>query len=537
MLKPPDTKYARSGDVHIAYQVVGTGPLDLVFVMGWVSHLDYFWTEPRFATFLRRLASFSRLILFDKRGTGLSDSVTDLPTIEQRMDDVRAVMDEVGSERAALFGISEGAAMCTVFAATYPQRTAALVIYGGYAKRLWDPEYPWAPTETDRQRFFDAIEEGWGGVVDLEQLAPSLSSDADFREWWATYLRRSASPRAALDLAKMNTLIDTRSFLPAIGVPTLILHRTGDMDIDVGGARYMAQQIRDARFVELQGNDHLFMAGDQESILREVEVFLTGALPAPEPDRVLATLMISGITGAAATAVQLGDRAWSERSAAHDAMIREQLARYRGREARKTIGGFLATFDGPARAIHCAVAIVAAARELGLTVRAGLHTGECIVSGDERNEIGGVALQIAERVFDRAHPGEVVASSTVRDLVAGSGIEFEEIEGRLLTGPATGWRLYRVVPASSATRASSTTVATLAPDTTRAPGVLSPREREIAILVARGMTNRQIGDALSIAPATVERHVANILGKLGFHSRAQVASWVVAHGLLDPATG
>ncbi|HKG24314.1 MAG TPA: alpha/beta hydrolase, partial [Thermomicrobiales bacterium] len=234
---PSETRYARSGDVHIAYQVVGDGPLDLVFVMGWVSHIDSFWEEPRVARFLRRLASFSRLILFDKRGTGLSDRVTAVPTIEQRMDDVRAVMDAVGSRRAALFGISEGAAMCAVFAATYSERTAALVIYGGYAKRLWDPDYPWAPTPAERQQFFDAIEQGWGGVVDLDTLAPTAAGDESFRKWWAAYLRRSASPGAALALAQMNTEIDIRAILPAIRVPTLILHRSGDLDINVGGAR------------------------------------------------------------------------------------------------------------------------------------------------------------------------------------------------------------------------------------------------------------------------------------------------------------
>lgn len=527
---PSETRYARSGDVHIAYQVVGNGPLDLVFVMGWVSHVDSFWEEPRVARFLRRLASFSRLILFDKRGTGLSDRVTALPTIEQRMDDVRAVMDAAGSTRAALFGISEGAAMCAVFAASYPERTAALVIYGGYAKRLWDPEYPWAPTAAERQRFFDAIEQGWGGVVDLDTLAPSAARDEPFRRWWAAYLRRSASPGAALALARMNTEIDIRAILPAIRVPTLILHRTGDLDISVGGARYLTERIAGARYVEMPGEDHLVFAGDQETILREVELFITGHLPVPESDRVLATLMITGIVGAAATAVRLGDRDWGELVAAHDAMIREQLARYRGREIRKTIGGFLASFDGPARAIRCASAIVEAANGLGVSLRAGLHAGECEVAG---GELGGVALQVAERVFDRTGTGEVVVSSTVKDLVAGSGIEFEELPSRLLTGPASGWKLHRVLTSHHSSPAVP--LGSFADiEAARPPDVLSPREREIAILVARGFSNRQIGDDLSISPATVERHISNILGKLGFHSRAQVAAWAVGHDLLAP---
>jgi pimeloyl-ACP methyl ester carboxylesterase/DNA-binding CsgD family transcriptional regulator len=526
---PPETKYARSGDVHIAYQVIGEGPLDLVFVMGWVSHLDYFWAEPRFARFLKRLSSFSRLILFDKRGTGLSDRVAELPTLEQRMDDVRAVMDAVGSQRAALFGISEGAAMCALFAATYPERTAALAIYGGYARRTWSPDYPWAPTPDQRQEFFDAIERDWGGVVDLDILAPSAVGDEAFRAWWAAYLRRSASPGAAVALAKMNSQIDLREVLPAIRVPALIIHRTGDLDIDVGGARYMAERIPGAKFVEFPGDDHLFIAGDSEAVLREVEFFLTGTLPVVEPDRVLASLMITGITGAAAMAARLGDRAWEELVSAHDTMVRDQLLHFRGREIRKTIGGFLAAFDGPARAIRCATAIVAAAQTLGLPVRAGLHAGECEMTGEE---LGGVAVQIAERVFYRAESGEVVVSSTVKDLVAGSNIDFEEIEARLLTGPESGWRLFRVVGGGRS--AISTAAAGLTEiEAARPPSATSPREREVVILVARGLSNRQIADELSISPATVERHVANILLKLGFHSRAQIAAWAVAHGILQ----
>lgn len=530
-LPPFEVRYARSGDTHIAYQVAGSGPLDLVFVMGWVSSIDWFWAEPRVAHFLRRLAGFSRLILFDKRGTGLSDRVSELPALEQRMDDVRAVMDAAGSRRAALFGISEGAAMCALFAATYPERTAALVIYGGYARRQWDPEYPWAPTPEERQEFFTAIERGWGGAVDLDILAPSAAGDEAFRTWWAAYLRRSASPGAALALARMNTEIDIRSILPAIRVPTLIMHRTGDLDIDVGGARYLAEQIPGARYVELPGVDHLVFVGDQEAILREVELFLTGALPTPEPDRVLVTFLITGIVGAAATAVRLGDHAWGEIMAAHDLLVREHLARFRGREVKKTIGGFLATFDGPARAIRCASAIVEAGQGLGISMRAGLHAGECEMSGDE---IGGVALQIAERVFERAAPGEVVVSSTVTDLVAGAGLRFEELESRLVTGPAAGWRLHRVVagqePSQPARRASEHE------EIPRPLGVLSSREREVAVLVTHGLSNRQIADELVIAQATVERHVANILGKLGFHSRAQIAAWAVTHGLSQGET-
>ena len=521
-----ETKYAKSGDVHIAYQVLGDGPLDLVFVPGWVSHLDYLWEGPS-AGFLTRLASFSRLILFDKRGTGLSDRVAEMPTIEQRMDDVRAVMDAAESERAALLGISEGAAMCAVFAATYPERTAALVIYGGYAKRVWDPEYPWAPTPAERQQFYDAIEQEWGGVVDIDTLAPSAAGDEKFRRWWATYLRRSASPGAALALARMNTQIDIRNVLPAIRVPTLILHRTGDLDIDVNGGRYMAERIPAAKYVELPGADHLVFAGDQEAVLREIELFLTGALPGPRLDRVLATLLFTGIVGAAATAVRLGDHAWREMITTYDTLFREQLARFRGREVKKTISGFLAAFDGPARAIRCASAIVEAAGDHGIAVRAGLHAGECEIVGDE---LGGVAVQLAERVLERARSGEILVSSTVKDLVAGSGIKFEDAEASLLTGPASGWNLYRVLDGRQPAR-DGRLVAQI-DEAARPPTALSPREREVAILVARGKSNREVAEDLSISAATAERHVANILSKLGYHSRAQIAAWAVSHGLL-----
>src|ERR1700682_5808276 len=281
----PVTRYARSGDVNIAYQVTGEGPIDLVFVMGWVSNLEAFWQEPTVASFFHRLASFSRLILFDKRGTGLSDRVPidRLPTLEQRMDDVRAVMDAAGSERAALFGVSEGGPMCALFAASFPQRTSALVMYGSYAKRVWDPEYPWAPTPEERERWYSLLESEWGSGADVEILAPS--ADARFREWWSRYLRMSASPgAAAVGLGRMNTAIDIRQLLSAIRVPTLILHRTGDRDIDVRGSRWMAGQIAGAKYVELPGDDHLPWVGGQDAILDEVEEFLTGVRRRPDAD-------------------------------------------------------------------------------------------------------------------------------------------------------------------------------------------------------------------------------------------------------------
>lgn len=408
---PPPTRYARSGDVSIAYQVVGDGPRDLVFVMGWVSHLDWFWEEPRFAHFLDRLASFSRLILFDKRGTGLSDRAVGLPTLEERMDDVRAVMDAAGSERAALLGISEGCAMCTLFAATYPERTAALIVLAGYARPLVAPDYPHGATPGERLRFAEHVEHNWGSDIRLAARAPSLVHDARFREWWATYLRMSASPGAAAALIRMNMAIDVRHVLPAIRVPTLVVHRTGDRSISVEHSRYLAARIPGARLVELPGDDHLPFVGDQDAILIEIEHFLTGVRPAPEADRVLATVMAAEIDAAATSAARLSDQRWGELRADYDALMREAVDRYRGREAGRTVDGALALFDGPARAVRCAEEIVREARRLGLRARAGLHTGEVIVAG---TGVIGVALHLAALVADQAAGGEVVVSNTSR---------------------------------------------------------------------------------------------------------------------------
>jgi pimeloyl-ACP methyl ester carboxylesterase len=439
----PTTRYARTGTVSIAYQVVGDGPRDLVFVSGWVSHLEAGWDEPLLARFRRRLASFSRLILFDKRGTGMSDRVPDanLPTLEQRMDDVRAVMDAAGSERAALFGHSEGASMAILFAATYPERTAALVTFGAFACRVWHPDYPWAPTREQRQKSFDVIQRDWGGEVDMSDLAPSLAHDDAFRRRLSTYLRLSASPGAALALSRMNTEIDVRNILPAIRVPTLILHRTGDLDANIEEGRYIAARIPDAKFLELPGPDHLPWVGDQGEVVDEIEEFLTGIRPAPQPDRMLATVLFTDIVGSTERAASLGDRAWRDVLDQHHASVRRELAHFRGQEITTTGDGFLATFDGPARAVRCAVAIRDRLRESGLEVRAGVHTGECERMGDN---IGGLAVHIGSRVAGLAGPGEVLASSTVKDLVAGSGIVFEDRGAYPLKGIPGEWRVFQV---------------------------------------------------------------------------------------------
>ena len=441
--EPPRTRYARSGTVSIAYQVVGDGPRDLVFVSGWVSHVESGWDEPLLARFRRRLASFSRLILFDKRGTGMSDRVPDanLPTLEERMDDVRAVMDAAGSERAALFGQSEGASMAILFAATYPERTTALITFGAFACRVWNPEYPWGPTPEQRQRYFDGIQRDWGGDVDLSELAPSLAHDEGFRRRLSSYLRLSASPGAALALARMNTQIDVRNVLSAIRVPTLILHRTGDRDANIEEGRYIAARIPGAKFVELPGSDHLPFVGDQGEVVDEIEEFLTGIRPAPEPDRVLATVLFTDVVGSTERAASLGDQAWRDLLEQHHALVRRELTRFRGQEISTTGDGFLATFDGPARAVRCAVAIRGRLRESGLEVRAGVHTGECERMGDN---IGGIAVHIGSRVAGLATPGEVLASSTVKDLVAGSGIVFEDRGAHPLKGVPGEWQLFRV---------------------------------------------------------------------------------------------
>ena len=440
----PETRYAQSGDVNIAFQVVGDGPLDLVYVPGWVSHLEYFWQEPSYAAFLRRLASFSRLILFDKRGTGMSDRVPDseLPTLEQRMDDVRAVMDAVGSEEAALLGMSEGGPMCLLFAATYPERTRAVIILGSYARRTWAPDHPWAPTEADHEAFIEEVARDWGGAVGLAARAPSQVGNEAFSRWWSTYLRMSASPGAAKTFTRMNAQIDVRDVLPLVQVPTLIVHRGGDRAMSVEGSRYMAERIEGARYVELPGEDHLPFVGDQDQILDEVEEFLTGVRRGPEPDRVLATVLFTDIVGSTGRAAELGDRRWRELLEAHHAAVRGELERFRGREVDTAGDGFLATFDGPARAIRCATAIRGAVERLGLTIRAGLHTGECELHG---NNVSGLAVHMGARVAALASPSEVLVSSTVKDLVAGSGIEFDDRGVHELKGIPGDWRLYAVL--------------------------------------------------------------------------------------------
>jgi class 3 adenylate cyclase len=443
MATTPRTQYTKSGGLHIAYQVTGGGPLDLIVVPGFVSHLEHQWEHPWSARFFERLGSFSRLIRFDKRGTGLSDRVGGIPTLEQRMDDVRAVMDAVGSQRAALFGVSEGGPMSLLFAATYPLRISALVLYGCYARRSWAPDHPWGHTEEEWRAMIDTIEERWGQGSDGR--APSASGDESYRQWWGTYQRLAASPGAAVSVMQMNKEIDVRSILSAIRVPTLVAHRTGDRVIRVEQGRFLAEHVPGARLVELAGVDHAPWAGNMDAILDEVEEFLTGDRHAPETDRVLATVLFTDIVGSTERAAALGDRKWRDLLEGYYALARRELARFRGREVDTAGDGFFASFDGPARGIRCGAAIAAGVRPLGIEVRAGLHTGECEVIGEK---VGGIAVRIGARVAGLAKPGEVLVSNTVKDLVAGSGIGFEERGAHVLKGVPGEWRLFAVAPAA-----------------------------------------------------------------------------------------
>ena len=437
----PQTRYAKSGDVHIAYQVLGSGPVDLVLVPGWVSNIECFWDDPAYVRFLETLASFSRLITFDKRGTGMSDRVTHMPALETRIDDVRAVMGAVGSERAVLCGISEGGSMCALFAATHPARSLGLIMIDSYPSRSLSAEAPWGRTRQELDALNKLCETEWGGPVGIENFAPSVAQDETVRKWWAHLLRMSASPAAVIALNNMNFEIDIRQVLPAIRVPTLLLHAVGDRSVPVSASRYMAQQIPGAKYVELPGIDHTPVRANSEAILNEIQRFLVAAQQPVEADRVLATVMFSDIVGSTERAVTLGDRSWRELLARHHQVVRHELQRFRGHEVDTAGDGFLATFDGPARGVRCAARLVEALRPLGLDIRVGLHTGECEMVG---NKVAGIAVHIGARVAAAAQPGEVIVSSTVKDLVAGSGLRFEDRGVQTLRGLPEPWRLFKV---------------------------------------------------------------------------------------------
>jgi pimeloyl-ACP methyl ester carboxylesterase len=436
----PETRYAKSGDVNVAYQVLGEGPIDLVYVWGWISHLDFQWTDPTIASFLRRLASFSRLIMFDKRGIGLSDPVGATPTFEERMDDIRAVMDEVGSERAALLGFSEGAALSVLFAATYPQRTTGLILYDGVMVGSLVKKGPADPRWVDASSGIVSTVNRWGEGETMRWIAPSLADNPAARRFWGMFERASASPGMARALWEAVQQADVRAALPTIRVPTLVLHHA-DTLIPASQGKLAAELIPGARYVELPGRDHLPGAGNPEAIAGEIEEFLTGARPGTSPDRVLATVLFTDIVDSTRRAAELGDSAWRQLRERHDVLTRSQLERFRGREVKQTGDGFLASFDGPARAIRCACSIRDEIRELGVAIRAGIHTGECELVGDD---LAGLAVHVAARVGATAQADDVLVSGTVRDLVMGSGIEFVDRGRQELKGVPGEWRMFAV---------------------------------------------------------------------------------------------
>jgi pimeloyl-ACP methyl ester carboxylesterase len=443
----PETRYALSGDVHIAYQVVGYGPFDLIFVPGFVTHVELQWRLPGMGDFIRDLGSFSRLIRFDKRGTGMSDPVSGAPSLETRMDDVRAVMDAVGSRRAAFYGLSEGAALSILFAATYPERTAALVVRSCSPRTMWAPDFPWGRREEAYRREVDQMLRVFASRAEARAAMRAIGMQSeDEVEAFIEYVRYGASPGMLEALYRMNKEIDVRQVLPAVGVPTLVLHGSEDQIVPAEAGAYTAQRIRSARFIEIPGVGHVALKAGGARIQREIERFLTdvwqtGGWQDAEPDRMLATVLFTDIVESTAKAIELGDRDWRELLERHNTLVRREILRFRGHEVDTAGDGFFATFDGPARAIRCACAITDGVRQLGLSVRAGLHTGECEVAD---GKVAGIAVHTGARVAAQAGAGEVLVSNTVRDLVAGSGIEFMDRGARELKGIPGEWRLFAV---------------------------------------------------------------------------------------------
>ena len=441
----PRTKYAKSGKVHVAYQVVGSGPVDLVISPGAVSHLDLYWQNPDLVAFFREVTEFARLILFDKRGTGLSDRSVGIATLEDRMDDIRAVMDAAGSRRAVIFGFSEGATMSILFAATHPERTRGLIVYGGYARGRWAADYPWGDTKEDSDKLFNSVENDWDGYIQdfAHTVAPSRANEPDFKAWFERLVRYSVTPGSLLALGEMNQQIDIRSILPSVRVPTLVLHPTEDRFALEPEGRYVAEHIPGSKLVEFPGTDHFFFVTSavRAFVTEEIRRFVRGLEPSSEADRVLTTVLFTDIVGSTERATSLGDREWGRLLSQHFALTRTEIARFHGTEIKTLGDGVVATFDGPTRAVRCACEIRSRSRELGLQLRAGLHTGECVLKD---GDIEGVAVHFASRVMEKAGPGEVLVSGTVRDLSAGSDLRFVERGVRSLKGVQGKWRVYAV---------------------------------------------------------------------------------------------
>ncbi len=443
----PETRYAKAPDgTSIAYQVVGDGPVDLVYASGIWSNVELMWEDPSWAHFLERLAKFSRLIVFDMRGVGLSDRGPEPPVLELQRDDVGAVMDAVGSADAIVFGGARAATMAMLFAATHPDRTKALVLYAPVAKTVSTPDFPFGKSPEEQRVFFERFVREVGTGQNLELQAPSVASDDRFVKWWARFERLVASPSAYEELGQIFTDVDVRDILPAIHVPTLVIHRKDDAIVLERQARYVADQIQGATYVEFPGEDHLPFVGDAEVIVDEVEQFVTGRRPIRETDKVLATILFTDIVDSTRQQAELGDRGWKRLVERHHAIVRGLLGRYRGEEQDTAGDGFYVRFDGPARAIRCAQEIVETIRPLGIEVRAGLHTGECeIVDG----KCGGLSVSIGARVMANAGPSEVLVSRTVKDLTAGSGLTFQDAGEHELKGVPDRWRLYRVAAGSA----------------------------------------------------------------------------------------
>jgi class 3 adenylate cyclase len=438
-----ETRYAKTGETHIAYQVVGDGPPDIVLAAEFWHSIEVQWDHPDLASFLERLASLGRLISFDQRGSGVSDPVAlgEVTSLDLWMDDIRAVMDAVGSERAFFYGIGGGGTMSLLFAATHPDRVAGLILVNSFARITRAPDYPWGRSPELEDDVLDVMRSGWGRGVFLDQVAPSRVGDEGFRQWWARYQRIGASPGTVVTMRRMLGQFDVRDVLPSIRAPTLIIHRAETHWNRVEHGRYLAEHIPGATYVEVPGSDHLSFAGDPEPILRETEKFITGTTGAPSSNRQLSTVLFTDIVGSTELAAELGDLRWRELLERHRVLVRRELERHRGHEVDTAGDGFFATFDGPARAVHCAQAIREELQQLGIEIRAGLHTGEVEVLTDG---LAGVAVHIGQRIQAEASPGEVLVSSTVRDLTAGAGLEFEDRGPRALKGVPDEWRLYAV---------------------------------------------------------------------------------------------
>lgn len=444
---PPETRYARSGDVNIAYQVFGDGPLSLVIAPGFVSHCEVLWELPQIARGFERMGSYARVILFDKREQGLSDRLGRPPTVEEMVDDMQAVLDASRTERAACFGISEGGAMALLFAATHPQRCTHLALWNTYARVTRAPDYPEGIDPAELDNWGEVMKERWGGPVAMGSFAPSRKGDPEAEAFWAHLLRAGTSPRSAVALMELYKQLDVRSVLPVISAPTLVMARADDRAVPAVQGRYIADHIAGARYVEFPGADHVMWFEGGEDIHDELEEFLTGTRRERPAERALATVMFTDIVDSTARAARMGDRAWRALLDRHDELVASRIARHRGRVIKTTGDGVLATFDGPARAIGCATGLTAELQRLGIEIRAGLHAGECELRGQD---VGGMAVHIGARIASRARPGEVLASSTVKDLVVGSGIEFAERGTAELKGVPGEWRLFAVAnPAAS----------------------------------------------------------------------------------------